>query len=396
LALRMPSSSATVKTVSGGIFLRRGDELIAMTEQAYPAESVLQELIAAHPTLLSADGSAHRWLLISREVGVASEAGGGDRWSLDHLFLDERGTPTLVEVKRSTDTRIRREVVGQMLDYAANAVTYWSLADVRARFASECERRGESEEEVIAGALGPDVDPDELWRQVETNLAAGSLRLVFVADVIPSELRAIVEFLNTQMTTTEVLAVEVRQYVADDGAHQTLVPRLIGQTEAARQAKSAPPRRHVTAELWLQELRERRGGGVAEAAEEVFAWAKNRSPPVTVQFGSGAKDVSAQFGVRPPHGYIFPFFMYWGYLTSFVAIQFGTMISAPYHPFDRADMRRELQRRLNAIEGVSIPDDRIDKFPSFDLEILEDSDARRLFIEVMDWVIGEASAASRG
>ena len=30
--------------------------------------------------------------------------------------------PTLVEVKRSSDTRIRREVVGQMLHYAANAV----------------------------------------------------------------------------------------------------------------------------------------------------------------------------------------------------------------------------------------------------------------------------------
>jgi hypothetical protein len=33
--------------------------------------------------------------------------------------------PTLVEVKRSDDTRIRREVVGQMLDYAANGVVYW-------------------------------------------------------------------------------------------------------------------------------------------------------------------------------------------------------------------------------------------------------------------------------
>jgi hypothetical protein len=30
--------------------------------------------------------------------------------------------PTLLEVKRSSDTRIRREVVGQMLDYAANGV----------------------------------------------------------------------------------------------------------------------------------------------------------------------------------------------------------------------------------------------------------------------------------
>jgi hypothetical protein len=36
--------------------------------------------------------------------------------------LDQDAILTIVEVKRSTDTHVRREVVGQMLDYAANAV----------------------------------------------------------------------------------------------------------------------------------------------------------------------------------------------------------------------------------------------------------------------------------
>jgi hypothetical protein len=110
-----------------------------MVEQPYATENLLQELLAARPALLSADSVAHRWLLVSREAGVASQQGGGDRWSLDHLFIDERGTPTLVEVKRSTDTRIRREVVGQMVEYAANALAHWSLADIRARFSAVCE-----------------------------------------------------------------------------------------------------------------------------------------------------------------------------------------------------------------------------------------------------------------
>lgn len=44
--------------MTGGIFLRRGDELIAMAEQPYATESMLQELLAAHPALLSADGEA--------------------------------------------------------------------------------------------------------------------------------------------------------------------------------------------------------------------------------------------------------------------------------------------------------------------------------------------------
>jgi len=41
------------------------------------------------------------------------------------------------------------------------------------------------------------------------------------------------------MTETEVFAIEVKQYIDADGSRQTIVPRVIGQTEAARAAKGA-------------------------------------------------------------------------------------------------------------------------------------------------------------
>jgi hypothetical protein len=41
--------------------------------------------------------------------------------------------------------------------------------------------------------------------------ANSRLRLIFVTDEIPDQLRTIVEFLNEQMTQTEVLAIEVYQ-----------------------------------------------------------------------------------------------------------------------------------------------------------------------------------------
>ncbi len=68
---------------------------------------------------------------------------------------------------------------------------------------------------------------------MEQNLRAGHVRLVFVANEIPSELRRIIEFLNERMTPTEVIGIEVRQYVGDGGL-RTLVPRVVGQTEQAR------------------------------------------------------------------------------------------------------------------------------------------------------------------
>src|SRR5262249_51904139 len=97
-----------------------------------------------YPNLLPGDqmdrAAPRRWLLISREMGVPSQEDGGNRMFLDHLFLDQDAIPTLIEVKRSSDPGIRREVVGQMLDYAANAVVYWPVEAVRARQASRRPR----------------------------------------------------------------------------------------------------------------------------------------------------------------------------------------------------------------------------------------------------------------
>jgi hypothetical protein len=57
-------------------------------------------------------------------------------------------------------------------------------------------------------------------------------------------------------------------------------------------------------------------------------------------------------------------------------------------------MRHELLRRLTTIPGVSIPDDRIDRYPSFELARLADADARSTFTDAMDWAIREAAAAA--
>jgi hypothetical protein len=231
--------------VAGGIYLRQGDKLVAMTEQPYATEDVLQQLLELYPELLAGDqpgAEPRRWLLVAREVSLGSDDSGAGRWLVDHLFLDQDAVPTLVEVKRSSDTRIRREVVGQMLDYAANAVVYWRVDALRATFEANCAQRGADPAIVLANVLDPDADADEFWIRVRTNFAAGRLRLVFVADAIPDELRRIVEFLDKQMVSTDVLAIEIKQYVDADGQHQTLVPRLVGRTEAARQTKGRSAR----------------------------------------------------------------------------------------------------------------------------------------------------------
>jgi len=104
-----------------GVFvLTETHGLVALAQSEFVREDDFQQLLEKHPILLSGSQSdtesARRWLLIKREMAVPAQEGGSDRWSLDHLFVDQEGVPTLVEVKRQGDTRLRREVVGQMLD----------------------------------------------------------------------------------------------------------------------------------------------------------------------------------------------------------------------------------------------------------------------------------------
>ena len=188
---------------------------------------MLQQLLADHPELLDGEqmrpGDPLRWLLVSREMGIAA------RWSVDHLLVDQDGLPTLVEVKRGTDTRIRREVVGQMLDYAANAAVTWSRDSIERTL-------GDGDDDTtLRELLDPEQDLDnddfddaksDFWAKVASNLAAGSARLVFVADAIPDELARVVEYMNRHMDV-EVLAVELKHF--EGQANRIIVPRIIGR-----------------------------------------------------------------------------------------------------------------------------------------------------------------------
>lgn len=232
--------------MTGEIFLMDNDEnIIPMNETKYDSERILQELLAKYPQLLAGDQinseNPRKWILVTREVGIPEKEDSPDIWSLDNLFIDQDAIPTLVEVKRSGDTRIRREVVGQMLDYAANAILYWPVEKLKLLYEAECEKNGVNPVQYLTSKLDLDTEYDDFWSDVETNLNAGKIRMLFVADDIPSELQTIVEFLNDQMERAEVLAISVKQYAGE--SLKALVPRIVGQTATARIKGSRGPKK---------------------------------------------------------------------------------------------------------------------------------------------------------
>jgi len=349
-----------------------------MVETAYDSEDVLQALLAKFPDLLAGDQLAgalpRRWLLIGRETALPDDEDAGGRWSVDHLFLDQDAVPTLVEVKRSSDTRIRREVIGQMLDYAANAVVYWPIETLRGAFERRCERDGHDPDVELAAVLDPDADAETFWEQAAANLKAGRIRLVFVADEIPRELRRVVEFLNEQMTA-EVIAIEVKQYVGE--GLRTLVPRIIGQTAAAETRKVRGEARQWDEASFFAELEKKQGPEDARVARELLEWASVQLPRFT--WGKGKVDGSF-IPVLDHNGQ--PHYPIGIYTSGRLEIQF--MHLRP--PFDDLELRREFLRRLNEIPGVSFPEEAITRRPRIELALLAaDPAALEVLKAALDW-----------
>jgi hypothetical protein len=227
-----------------GVFLVGADNetLMKMPQTDYLDEADLQRLIAAHPSLLGGctaekEAEERDLLLVKREMGVPDQENGGDRWSLDHFYIDQNCVPTLVEVKRSKSGDMRRSIVGQLMDYAANAAVYWSVATIKENLQRHW---GDKAQETLDAFLeSADVEEDEFWRRVEKNFEEHNIRLVFVADELPRQLKRVIEFLNEQMKDVEVLGVELRQFKTEDPTQplRAIAPSVVGRTSQAQITK---------------------------------------------------------------------------------------------------------------------------------------------------------------
>ena len=205
----------------------------------------LQDRLASQPELLAGDqirpDDPRRWLLIRREMPVSNPMTAVNEFSLDFLYADQDAIPTLVEVKRCGDPRARREVVGQMLEYAANGRAYWTATDMMQAFIKTHDgdvSRALEELKQFRSESGDTLE--NFFGEIAHNLQKGILRLVFFLEDSPFQLRSIAEFLNEEFETIEVFIVEARQYRLPVGATQAgtiIAPHVVGFTEAVRVMK---------------------------------------------------------------------------------------------------------------------------------------------------------------
>lgn len=230
------------------IFIIEGETLQPVHETEYQNEAMLQKFIENYSELIGADQispeNPPNLVLIRREMPIADKEDSSGRWSLDHLFVDDSGILTFVEVKRSKNPEIRREIVGQLLEYAANADKYLSISQIISQGNKYWQsKKGMNLDSVIYEAFSENemeteenFNLEDFWKKLEYNIKRGIVRIIFAADKLPSELKRIIEYLNMQCENMEVLGLEIK-YFTGAGNKNIFIPRIVGQTEQARESK---------------------------------------------------------------------------------------------------------------------------------------------------------------
>lgn len=370
----------------GGIFLVRDGRLLRMIEHHYEAEDLLQRYLSDYPDLLAGDQinptAPRRWLLISREIGIPDQEQGADRWSLDHLFVDQDGFPTLVEVKRSSDTRARREVVAQMLDYAANAVAFWPAGNLESTFRESCRAQDRDPEEMLAAFLEADIDPASFWRTVDTNLEATRIRLVFLSDTISVELQRIVNLLAEQFRDIEVLAIEVKQFLG--GNEVAFVPRLVTEPRVVRRPGPSP-RRQWDEASFLDAVAAMPDGRIEAAiAKQLIDWAEDRS--LTVTYG-GSVHPTVRLGPPADSPGLYWLSIWMTSTEARLETRFLYLRQLP--PLQEADTFAEFARRLAQVPGMQFGLEELKSRPGRPLRSLADPHDFEHFTEAFGWLIDQ-------
>lgn len=199
-------------------------------------EHRLRDLIFNNPEILPVhelDPGLGRLVAVTRELNVPGVG------FIDVVLIDERGRLVIVECKLWRNPQARREVVGQILDYARELARF-SYDDLQREVSSSTKRTGNVLYE-LAREAGSDMDEAVFVDRVSRDLRAGRFLLLIVGDGITEGTRRIGEYLRSQPGLAfDFGLIELAEYRFRDpqsGSERLIMhPRLLARTAVIERA----------------------------------------------------------------------------------------------------------------------------------------------------------------
>lgn len=243
-------------------------------------EEGLQKLLQLHPEILPVGKLDERFdplFCIGRETDL------GKGCYLDNLFISPGGYITLVETKLWKNPEARREVVGQIIEYAKQ-LSEWTYDDVD-RACKAYTRKYESSEknliDLVSYQSGREFDENTQREFVDTvnrTLRDGQFKLLVVGEGIRESVEEMVEYLHSTPSLRFGLAlVELACYKMDKEEEYPylIVPRIIVKTKEVERAvvtiqMSDEAKEKVEIDVTTPKLPAKPGQGRARLEEEDF------------------------------------------------------------------------------------------------------------------------------
>lgn len=206
-------------------------ERVPLTEKLFQ-EDWLQKLIFENPQILPVDNLEIGFtplIPIGREISTSVGF-------IDNLFISSDGYLTIVETKLWRNPEAKREVVGQIIDYAKD-LTNWTFDKLN----SEIKNKNLQNKGIIEAIREFEELEEELEAKlidnIERNLKRGRFLLLIVGDGIRESVEDMVDYLSNsaQMLFTLGL-VELQVYKTNANENYIVVPNLITRTKEITRA----------------------------------------------------------------------------------------------------------------------------------------------------------------
>lgn len=248
-------------------------------------EAQIQKLIGEHPAVLpiaELDETFAPAVPIGREIRT-------DVGPIDALYVSPSGGITIVEAKLWRNPQARREVVGQIIDYAT-ALSSWSYEQLDAM----CTQvTGQSLwDRVSEHADGATADEAGFIDAVARGLRHGRFLLLIVGDGIREDVERMTSYVQSAPQLQFHLAlVELRMFVAAERGLRMVIPSVVARTaevtravvrvdiaerasvevDVAVPANDSPrARRVLTLDTFMAELRDRASEEEARFVKETL------------------------------------------------------------------------------------------------------------------------------
>ncbi len=201
-------------------------ERVPLTEKLFQ-ENWLQKLIFDNPQILPVDNLEIGFsplIPLGREIST-------DVGFIDNLFISSDGYLTIVETKLWRNPEAKREVVGQIIDYAKE-LTSWSFD----KLDNEIKNKHPNKKGIIESINEFENIDNEynsvLIDNIHRNLKRGRFLLLIVGDGIRESVEDMVDYLSKSAQLLFTLGlVELQIYKRQDNDEMIVVPNLITRTK---------------------------------------------------------------------------------------------------------------------------------------------------------------------